>query len=50
MALTNWAIDVPQKLLQSEAKPYPWYFCIYIIYKKILQAILLKLHYMGYKE
>jgi len=22
MALMNWAIDVPQKLLQSEAKPF----------------------------
>jgi hypothetical protein len=23
MALMNWAIDVPQKLLQSDAKPFP---------------------------
>jgi len=23
MALMNWAIDVLQKLLQSEAKPFP---------------------------
>jgi hypothetical protein len=24
MALMNWAIDVPQKLLQSDAKPFLW--------------------------
>ena len=23
MALMNWAIDVPQKLKQSDAKPFP---------------------------
>jgi len=28
MALMNWAIDVPQKLLQSDAKPYPGTFAI----------------------
>jgi len=28
MALKNWAIDVPQKLLQSDAKPYPGTFAI----------------------
>jgi len=30
MALMNWAIDVPQKLLQSDAKPDPYTFAIAI--------------------
>jgi len=27
MALMNWAIDVPQELLQSDAKTIPLIFC-----------------------
>lgn len=26
MALMNWAIDVPQKLLQSDAKPFKFIY------------------------
>lgn len=35
MALMNWAIDVPQKLLQSDAKPflnYKFYMAKLIVY------------------
>jgi hypothetical protein len=34
MALMNWAIDVPQKLLQSDAKTIPLIFSLasYLIY------------------
>jgi hypothetical protein len=50
MALMNWAIDVPQELLQSDAKPYPWYF-VYNKYTKNFTSnfIYLKFHYMGFK-
>jgi|HubBroStandDraft_2_1064218.scaffolds.fasta_scaffold685118_1 hypothetical protein len=37
MALMNWAIDVPQKLLQSDAKLFPKinYIFIFIIFNNI---------------
>jgi hypothetical protein len=38
MALMNWAIDVPQKLLQSDAKPFLFFFLFrkfFNFYKKL---------------
>lgn len=34
MALMNWAIDVPQKLLQSDAKLFPKMIYIFIFFIK----------------
>lgn len=39
MALMNWAIDVPQKLLQSDAKP-PENFFIYIYLSLTLSQLI----------
>jgi len=36
MALMNWAIDVPQKLLQSDAKLFPIMKYIYFINDNII--------------
>ena len=36
MALMNWAIDVPQKLLQSDAKLFPVMKYIFILLMIIL--------------
>ena len=36
MALMNWAIDVPQKLLQSDAKLFPKMNYIFILLLEII--------------
>ena len=44
MALMDWAIDVPQELLQSDAKPGPRafeiYLNLYLFYLKVWFAFL----------
>lgn len=41
MALMNWAIDVPQKLLQSDAKLFLKMNYIFILSLKIILYIML---------
>ena len=41
MALMNWAIDVPQKLLQSDAKLFLKINYNYILYFKFILILIL---------